>query len=40
LNYNGTIPAHGNYSGVGFTATYSGSNPPPTSFSVNGTACN
>jgi len=39
FNYNGLIPAGGSYSGIGFTANYSGSNPPPTSFSVNGLAC-
>jgi endoglucanase len=40
LNYNGNIPAGGSYSGVGFTANYSGTNAPPASFSVNGSACN
>jgi len=40
LNYNGLIPSGGSYNGVGFTANYSGSNPPPTNFSVNGVACN
>jgi mannan endo-1,4-beta-mannosidase len=40
MNYNGTIPAHGSYNGVGFTANYSGSNPSPVAFSVNGTICN
>jgi len=38
-SYNGTIPAGGVYSAVGFTGTYSGTNNPPASFSVNGTAC-
>jgi endoglucanase len=40
LNYNGTIPAHGSYNGIGFIASYNGSNPPPASFSVNGSVCN
>jgi len=40
LNYNAVIPSGGSYNGVGFTANYSGSNPPPTNFSVNGVACN
>ena len=40
LNYNGNIPAGGSYSGVGFTANYSGTNAPPANFSVNGSACN
>lgn len=40
LNYDGDIPAGGNYSGVGFTANYSGTNAPPASFSVNGGVCN
>jgi endoglucanase len=39
LNYNGNIPAGGSYNGVGFIANYSGSNQPPTSFTVNGTVC-
>lgn len=39
LNYNGTIPAHGSYAGIGFTASYAGPNPAPAVFSVNGTAC-
>lgn len=40
LNYNGTIPAGGSYSGIGFTANYSGTNAPPASFAVNGSVCN
>jgi endoglucanase len=40
LGYNGTIPAGGSYSGIGFTGNYSGSNPAPASFSVSGTLCN
>ena len=39
LSYNGGIPAGGSYNGVGFTASYSGTNAAPTSFSVNGIAC-
>ena len=39
LSYNGTISAGGGYDGVGFTANYGGTNPPPTSFSVNGVVC-
>jgi len=40
LNYNGLIPSGGSYNGIGFTANYSGSNPSPTNFSVNGLPCN
>ena len=40
LNYNGSIPAHGSYNGVGFTANYSDTNPAPANFAVNGTTCN
>ncbi len=39
LSYNGTIPAGGNYNGLGFTANYNGTNAAPASFSVNGTVC-
>jgi endoglucanase len=39
LSYNGTIPAGGKYNGVGFTANFSGTNAPPTSFSLNATIC-
>jgi endoglucanase len=39
--YNANIPAGGSYSAMGFTGTWNGStNSVPTSFSVNGTACN
>lgn len=36
---NANIPAGGSYDGVGFTATFSGTNDPPTRFVVNGVAC-
>jgi endoglucanase len=36
--YNATIAASGSVT-IGFTGTYTTSNAPPTSFSVNGTAC-
>jgi endoglucanase len=39
LNYNGTIPAGGIYNGVGFTANFGGTNPTPSGFSLNGSAC-
>jgi endoglucanase len=39
LSYNGSIPVGGSYNGIGFTASYNGANAAPTSFSVNGTAC-
>jgi endoglucanase len=39
LSYNGTILAGGKYNGMGFTANFSGTNSPPTNFSVNGTIC-
>lgn len=39
LSYNGSIPAGGSYNGVGFTASYSGPNAAPSSFSVNGVTC-
>jgi endo-1,4-beta-xylanase len=37
---NGAVPAGGAYSSVGFLGSWSGSNPAPTSFSVNGSPCN
>jgi hypothetical protein len=40
LSYNGSIPAGGSYSGLGFTATVTGTNAVPTSFTLNGTQCN
>lgn len=40
LSYNGSIAAGGNYNGVGFTATWNNvTNADPSSFAVNGTAC-
>jgi chitodextrinase len=36
--YNGTINA-GNSVSIGFTGSFSGSNPVPTAFTINGTAC-
>ena len=38
LSWNGSVPAGGSVS-VGFNGTYTGSNPAPTAFTVNGTAC-
>ena len=40
LGYNGSIPAGGSYSGVGFTGTWNNTtNAVPVSFAINGTAC-
>ena len=39
LSYNGSIPAGGSYSGMGFNGTRNGANAVPTSFAVNGTTC-
>jgi len=39
LSYNGSIPAGGSYSGMGFNGTWNGANAVPTSFAVNGTTC-
>jgi sugar lactone lactonase YvrE len=39
MSYNATIAPGATLSGVGFNASYSGSNPAPTAFSVNGTLC-
>ena len=39
LNYNGTIGANGGTVSFGFNLTYSGSNAKPSSFTLNGTAC-
>jgi len=39
LNYNGSIPAGGSYNGVGFTASYSGTNAAPSTFFIDGVAC-
>ena len=39
-SYNGSIPAGGSYTGVGFNGTWNGvTNAIPASFSLNGTAC-
>jgi cellulase/cellobiase CelA1 len=38
LSYNGVIPATGSVS-FGFNLSYSGTNAKPTSFTLNGTAC-
>jgi Cellulose binding domain len=39
LSYNGAIPAGHSYSGLGFTANFTGTNAVPASFSVNGVLC-
>ncbi|MGA2891041.1 MAG: cellulose binding domain-containing protein [Terracidiphilus sp.] len=40
LSYNGSIPAGGSYSGMGFNGTWNGTtNAVPTAISLNGTAC-
>jgi hypothetical protein len=39
LSYNNLIPANGGTVTFGFNANYSGTNANPTSFSLNGTAC-
>jgi cellulose 1,4-beta-cellobiosidase len=40
-SYNGTVATNGTVNpGPGFNGNYSGSNPSPTSFSLNGTVCN
>ena len=38
-SWNSTIAAGATVSGIGFNASYSGTNPPPTAFYVNGTLC-
>lgn len=38
-SWNATIGPGATIGGIGFNATYSGSNPPPTAFYVNGTLC-
>jgi hypothetical protein len=38
LSYNGTIAPAGNTT-IGFNASYTGSNPAPTAFTLNGSAC-
>ncbi|HKF49956.1 MAG TPA: glycoside hydrolase family 48 protein [Terracidiphilus sp.] len=37
--YNGSIPAGGSVTGIGFNGTWSGTNSVPTNFAVNGTLC-
>jgi hypothetical protein len=40
MSYNGSIPAGGSYSGMGFNGTWNNAtNAVPTSFAVNGTTC-
>ena len=39
LSYDGTIPAGGSYTGLGFLATWNATNAVPTSFAINGTTC-
>jgi len=40
LSYNGSIPAGGSYSGMGFNGTWNGvTNAVPTAFSLNGSSC-
>ena len=40
LSYNGSIPAGGNYNGMGFNGSWNNTtNAVPTSFAVNGTTC-
>jgi endo-1,4-beta-xylanase len=40
LSYNGSIPAGGSYTGMGFNGSWNNStNAVPTSFAVNGTTC-
>jgi len=41
MSYNGSIPAGGSYSGMGFNGSWNNvTNAIPTSFALNGTACN
>ena len=40
LSYNGSIPAGGSYTGLGFTASVTGTNSAPASFTLNGVQCN
>lgn len=39
MSYNSSIAPGANQSGIGFNAAYSGSNPPPTAFYLNGILC-
>jgi hypothetical protein len=38
-SWNATIGAGSTISGIGFNASYSGSNPAPSAFYLNGTLC-
>jgi endoglucanase len=38
-SYNGAVPAGGSVLGIGFLASYSGTNSEPASFTLNGVAC-
>lgn len=40
LNYNASIAPGASQTGIGFNANYSGSNPAPATFYLNGTLCN
>jgi hypothetical protein len=40
LPYNGSVPAAGSVTGMGFTGSVTGTNAIPTAFTVNGAACN
>jgi hypothetical protein len=40
LSYDGNIPAGGSYTGLGFLGTWNNvTNAVPSSFAINGTAC-
>src|SRR3954470_22926867 len=39
MSYNGSVPTNGTVSALGFLASWTGSNPVPAGFSINGTAC-
>jgi endoglucanase len=39
LSYNGSIPAGGSYTGMGFNGSWNSTNAVPASFAVNGTIC-
>ncbi|MDP9417143.1 MAG: cellulose-binding domain-containing protein [Actinomycetota bacterium] len=38
-SWNGTLAANGGSAEVGFNGSWSGSNPKPTAFTLNGAAC-
>jgi len=41
MSYNGSIPAGGSYSGMGFNGSWNNTtNAVPMSFAINGTTCN